>query len=103
MNNAAAYPSRRLNLNLCADAPENELGIQYDFRFFDTPPACDPDYLVDRQVEPIVVDPNDDGAITQSATAAWLKLYGPKVVRCRTERDVAELVTNAAAHTTGGI
>lgn len=39
---AAAYPKRRLHLNLCAEAPENELGIRYDFRFFETPPPSDP-------------------------------------------------------------
>lgn len=37
-DNPDAYPVRRLYLNLLADAPENELGMVHDFRFFSTPP-----------------------------------------------------------------
>jgi len=33
VNNPNAYPERRLHLNLCAKATENDLGIEYDFRF----------------------------------------------------------------------
>jgi hypothetical protein len=33
-----AYPVRTLYLNLLSDAPENELGMVFDFRFFSTPP-----------------------------------------------------------------
>ncbi len=36
--NEGAYPVRRLHLNLLADAPENDLGMVYDFRFFEDPP-----------------------------------------------------------------
>jgi hypothetical protein len=32
--NPASYPVQRLYLNLCEKAPENELGMSYDFRFF---------------------------------------------------------------------
>jgi hypothetical protein len=32
-NNPAAYPKRRLYLNVLADAPENESGLLYDIRF----------------------------------------------------------------------
>jgi hypothetical protein len=35
----SAYPARRLHLNLLADAPENDLGMVFDFRFFEEPPA----------------------------------------------------------------
>ena len=42
-HNAAAYPKKRLYLNLLSDAPENELGMRHDFRFFDDPPASQPD------------------------------------------------------------
>ena len=41
-NNPASYPKQTLFLNLCAPAPENELGMMHDFRFFATPPAPDP-------------------------------------------------------------
>lgn len=37
-DNPDAYPVRRLHLNLLADAPENELGMIHDFRFFASPP-----------------------------------------------------------------
>lgn len=37
-DNPDAYPVRRLYLNLLADAPENELGMVHDFRFFSTSP-----------------------------------------------------------------
>jgi len=40
--NPDAYPRKRLYLNICGDAQENELGIRYDFRFFDTPPVSAP-------------------------------------------------------------
>lgn len=37
-DNPDAYPVRRLWLNLLSDAPENELGMVHDFRFFAEPP-----------------------------------------------------------------
>lgn len=37
-DNPDAYPARRLWLNLLSDAPENELGMVHDFRFFGEPP-----------------------------------------------------------------
>lgn len=37
-NNPAAFPITRLYLNLNAPAPTNDLGIEYDFRFFSEPP-----------------------------------------------------------------
>lgn len=37
-DNPKAYPERHLYLNLLADAPENDLGMVYDFRFFHKPP-----------------------------------------------------------------
>lgn len=37
--NPDAYPVRRLWLNLLGDAPENELGMVHDFRFFQEPPT----------------------------------------------------------------
>lgn len=42
-NNAAAYPKKRLYLNLMGDAPENELGMQYHFEFFEAPPESKPE------------------------------------------------------------
>lgn len=36
--NPDAYPVRRLWLNLLSNAPENELGMVHDFRFFSEPP-----------------------------------------------------------------
>jgi hypothetical protein len=33
-------------------------------------------------------------AITRVATHAWLTHYSPKVVKCRTERDIHAVVTN---------
>jgi hypothetical protein len=39
--NPAAYPVKRLFLNLCSEAPENELGMDYDFRFFEKAPIPD--------------------------------------------------------------
>lgn len=38
-HNPNAYPKRTLYLNLLGDAPENELGMAYDFRFFEVPPG----------------------------------------------------------------
>ncbi len=49
---ADAYPIRRLYLNLLANAPENDLGMIHDFRFFDTPP------------EPAFADQADDNRPT---------------------------------------
>ena len=37
-DNPDAYPKRELYLNLLSDAPENDLGILYDFRFWQTRP-----------------------------------------------------------------
>ncbi len=39
-DNPDAYPVRRLWLNLLSDAPENELGMVHDFRFFAEPPKA---------------------------------------------------------------
>lgn len=39
----ANYPAKRLYLNILSDAPENELGIKYDFRFFAEPPVAKDD------------------------------------------------------------
>ena len=39
--NPNAYPTRRLYLNLLSDAPENDLGMQYDFRFFEEQPLTE--------------------------------------------------------------
>ncbi len=41
-NNPDAFPSARLYLNLNAAAPENDLGIEYDFRFFVDPSESSP-------------------------------------------------------------
>jgi len=41
-NNASAFPEQKLYLNVCCEAPENELGILHDFRFFTVPPVSDP-------------------------------------------------------------
>jgi hypothetical protein len=37
-DNLDAYPIRRLYLNLLSDAPENDLGMIHDFRFFEAAP-----------------------------------------------------------------
>jgi cytidylate kinase len=47
-------------------------------------------YLAADPVEP--APPDDDAAINRAATAAALAPYAAKVVRCRTTRDVEELV-----------
>jgi hypothetical protein len=55
-------------------------------------------YLADPQMEPVITDDNDDGAITCAATQAWLKRYGVKVMRCRTKRDLDAVVAKTRAH-----
>lgn len=42
-NKPSSYPKQRLYLNICAPAPENELGMKHDFRFFTDPPSPAPD------------------------------------------------------------
>lgn len=46
--NPASYPAQRLHLNLCGYAPENELGMLFDFRFF--PDSNVPDSMPDAGV-----------------------------------------------------
>jgi hypothetical protein len=54
-------------------------------------------YSPDPRVLPPVIDQIDDGAITRLATHAWLRRYGTKVTRCRTRRDLDELISRDAA------
>jgi hypothetical protein len=41
-NKASSYPKRRLYLNICSAAADNELGMKHDFRFFSAPPLSNP-------------------------------------------------------------
>ncbi len=62
--NPASYPRKTLYLNLCREAPENEQGMVYDFRFFIDSPASDPSHGVHWFPVSRILDPTLGDAST---------------------------------------
>lgn len=84
----ANYPVQRLYLNVCKEAEENEAGMEYDFRFFTTPPDSDPDSLihwfpVDRIMDPDLADAPHIFNYVQEHGLATNKLAFPTIEALR--------------------
>jgi hypothetical protein len=85
---AANYPTQRLYLNVCRPADENEAGMEHDFRFFATPPECDPGkdihwFPVHRIMDPDLADSPGIFSFVQEHGLANNKRAFPTIDRLR--------------------